>query len=388
MKTKRTPKIIAICVSLALTGPAFAQLIPLGPETRADLGPLAFPNCPQVVGKADRSFFVAWTEGDEVLGRRFNILGAPASGEISLDEGTAAGKTPFDLRLQQRPGFGEIAVWSTRDGSDPIRFDRWTPATGADLLGAPSYVDEAFPRRVGGYIGVWNGRRPNSLVATLLSESGTPSFPAFRRVEGAPSVFPFLDFAQAVDGSFTALWSDIGRDRFLLQRYGPTARPLGPPVVAIDDPSASAVYFASSQNGRTAVAWVDYDLSGGGVAGDLFIRFFGPNGQPTSAPQLVASVTNPGLSFNPEAIALDRQGRALLVWSQLDNDPPIEAYQVQLWAPTGAESPVLDLGAGTIRVGTPFCASATSAGRAWAVVWRAQAAEGEAIYVRRFFTGL
>lgn len=388
MKIKIAPRIFtALCLSLTLSGPALAQLVPLGPETRADLGPLAFPNCPQVVGKADRSFFVAWTEADEVLGRRFNILGAPASGEISLDEGTAAGESPFDLRLQQRPGIGEIAVWSTRDGSDPIRFDRWTPATGADRLDAPSYVDEAFPRRVEGYIGVWNGSRPNSLVAALLSESGDPSFPAFRRVEGAPGVFPFLDFAQAVDGSFAALWSDITRDRSLIQRYGPTARPLGPPVVAIDDPTAGAVYFASSQNGRTAVAWTKYAPSSG-VEGEIFIRFFGTDGRPTSGPQLVATVTNPGLSFNPEAIALDRQGRALLVWSQLDNDPLIESYKVQLWTPAGAASPVLDLGVGTIRVGTPFCASATSAGRAWAVVWRAQAAEGEAIYVRRFFTGL
>ena len=91
-------------------------------------------------------------------------------------------------------------------------------------------------------------------------------------------------------------------------------------------------------------------------------------------------------SFFPDAIGMDRLGRALLVWSLVDLDGPFnEAYTVQLWGPGGAASPPLNLGASPLLVGVPFCASVAAAGRTWVVAWRSMLPTGaETIFVRRF----
>jgi hypothetical protein len=381
--------------------PAGAQLAPLGPETVVVSGTSLGVQCPQVIGHADRSFTVVWQQtpvesASSLVAQRFNGAGSPVGGPIDVDAGTLVGRVPFDIAVENRGALGDIVTWTSvpEGSSNPSqRFDsRVLSAAAPTRIGAPSYVSQLFPRRTGGYLAAWPTARGESCSFALLNAAGRLASPT-RRIDGTGSSGRHCleSAAQALDGSFALDWFTISRaTKVPLQRFGADARPLNAPVEAVEDGNAAGVLLASAPDGRTAMTWVNYGSDPSGLTGTIRVRFFTAAGVPTGPALNVATPPDPPVNgFNPDAIGMDRLGRALLVWNLLDlDDPFVEAYTVQLWGPGGAASPPLSLGADPVRVGVPFCASVAAAGRTWVVAWRSMVPEtgAETIFVRRFIS--
>ncbi len=379
------------------TLPAGAQLVPLGPETIVVSGTSLGVQCPQVIGHADRSFTVVWPQtpvesATSLVAQRFNGTGSPVGGPIDVDAGGLAGRYLYTVAVENRGALGDIAVWSSSVNGlpDSLHFNGRVLSAGAPArIGAPSYVSQLFPRRTGGYLAVWPAERGNFCSYALLDAAGRLASPP-RRLNGAFPSYYCVDSAHALDSTFAVGWFTASTETtLLLQRFGANARPLGAPVEVVEDGNEGGARLASSPDGRTAVTWGSYGAaSPGGPIATIHLRFFTAGGVPTGPALNVATPPDPPVSsFYPDAIGMDRLGRALLVWSLVDLDGPFnEAYTVQLWGPDGAASPPLNLGASPLSVGVPFCASVAAAGRTWVVAWRSMVPEtgAETIFVRRF----
>jgi hypothetical protein len=375
--------------------PAGAQLVPLGPETIVVSGNSLGVQCPQVIGHADRSFTVVWPQtpvesASSLVAQRFDGTGSPVGGPIDVDAGGLAGRFLYEVAAENRGARGDIVVWSSfQEGLPDPRFNSRVLSAGAPVrVGTPSYVRQLFPRRTGGYLAAWPSARGESCSFALLNDAGRLASPT-RRLDGTGSSGHCLDSAQALDGSFALDWITISaRSTILLQRFGANANPLGSPVEVVDSGTAAGYRLASSPDGHTAVTSTDFEIApSGGLNGTIRIRFFTAAGVPAGPTLNVATPPDPPVSsFSPDAIGMDRLGRALLVWSLVDLVGPFnEAYTVQLWGPGGPASPPLSLGASPVLVGVPFCASVAAAGRTWVVTWRAMLPTGaDTIFVRRF----
>jgi hypothetical protein len=374
MKGLLKPSVLGLLLLAPLSAlPAGAQLAPLGPETVVVSDGRNIDYCPEVIGHADRSFTVVWTErpgGEAFLLRaqRFDGTGTRVGKPIRVDPG-GLGRSLISTAAQGRGALGDIVVWHVAAPGNPAsRFEERVLSAGApSQVTTPAFVDQLFPRAVGGYLGTWSTTQGTSLE--LLDAAGRPSGPVVR-FNGA-----YVSVAQALDGSFAVAASDDTiSGRLVVQRFGASAKPLGAPVKF--DGVAEA-HIASAPDGRAALSWIDYGAYARDTSSSVRLQFLNPNGTPAGSVQEVVT-PSAGVYFTPE-MAMDRSGRALLVWSG-------NAQTIQLWSPEGAASPPLDLAASPIETGRGvFCASAAAAGRTWVVAWWALLPTGEpAIFVRRF----
>jgi hypothetical protein len=399
---KNPSKLSALAVALLsslLAGPARAQLDPLGPETVVVSGSsseLAL-QCPQVIGHADRSFTVVWSQAPEstsqsILAQRFDGTGAPLGAPIDVDAGGLTGRFLFEVQAQNRGTLGDIVTWSsflTAPAGSTWRFDSRLLASAAPArVATPSYVRQLFPRSTGGYVGVWPVTK--GCAFALLDASGRLTGPS-SRISGATPNLQCVEAAQATDGSFALDWYrpiPLGTNRS--RRFGASGKPLGPESGPADG-IAGEIQLASAPDGRTVLAWIDFDPKPGGLKGPLRAQFFTAAGQPAGPAATLDTPTPPfsgGTSFGPDAVAMDRLGRALIVWAfdSFDASHP-SRFNLQLRTPAGAASPVLDLSVSPIQARGDFCAAAAAAGRTWVVAWRTLLPTGdEAILVRRFFS--
>ncbi len=321
----------------------------------------------------------------------FNGAGSPLGATIDIDEGRLLTLGLNALEVQNRPGQGDLVFWTSSLGDDNLRHDSRVvfPSVGPPVrLRTPAYVTRVSPRRTGGYVGAWASNR-GIFSLTALDGAGRPVGGSVR-VNRTPAQVSFLDVVHAADGSLMVLWFTPTPARMLMRRFGADLRPLGPETAVAEEGSTNAVRVASAPDGRTAITWIDYRIANG-VAGTIYVRFFERDGTPAAAPQPVFTVPveEGGLSFHPEAIAVDRLGRALIVWNEIGTSGGTrELYRVQLWSLAGPLSEALDLGDFALSTNTPFCAYAASAGRSWVVAFRAAGPGGinDALYARRFFS--
>jgi hypothetical protein len=398
---KNSTRLAAVGILLLaslLARPAGAQLTPLGPETVVVSDSELALECPQVIGHADRSFTVIWSRAPEatsqsILAQRFDGTGAPVGALIDVDAGGLTGRYLFEIQAQNRGALGDIVTWSSflvSPAGPTFRFDsRLLAAAAPARVPVPPYLTQLFPRSLGGYVGVWPVK--NGCAFALLDAGGRLTGPS-SRLSGATPNLQCVEAAQATDGSFALDWYrpiPLGTNRS--RRFSASAKPLGPETGPADG-IAGDTRLASAPDGRTALAWIDFDPKPGGLKGPLRAQFFTAAGQPAGPPATLDAPTQPatgGTSFGPDAIAMDRLGRALIVWDfqapYQAPSPPHSRFSLQLRTPAGAASPVLDLGASPIQSLGPFCAGAAAAGRTWVVAWRAKLANGDlAIFVRRF----
>jgi hypothetical protein len=376
MKSSLKPPVLGLLLLAPLSVlPVGAQLAPLGPETVVVSDGRNIDYCSRIIGHADRSFTVVWTErpgGDAfaLRAQRFDGTGTRVGKPIRVDAGSRASRVLISTAAQARGALGDIVVWlsylETPEHTASLFEERVLSAGAPSTVTTPAFVDRLFPRPVGGYLGTW----PTTLGTTsceLLDAAGHPASPVVR-LKGA-----YVSVAQALDGSFAVAAFDntIPGGRLVVQRFGASAKPLGAPVTFTGYADAQ---IASAPDGRTALSWVDYDPNPSKVR----LQFFNPNGTPAGSVQEVAP-PSAGVYSAPE-MAMDRSGRALLVWTSA------AAHVVQLWSPEGAASPPLDLAASPIELGRgSFCVSAAAAGRDWVVAWWGLLPTGEpAIFVRRF----
>ncbi len=392
---KTTTRLLPILLTVLLTSlaaaPAAAQLVPLGPEFQVSQVNPNFQSCPRVAGRGDRGFTVAWSTGTRIEARVFNGAGSPLGPTINVDEGRLTTLGLQNLEVQNRPGQGDLVFWTSNLGNDVLRHDSRAvfPSVGPLVrLRTPAYITRVSPRRTGGYVGAWASNR-GIFFLTALDGAGRPVGGSVR-VNRTPAQVSFLEVVHAADGSLTALWFTPTPARLLLRRFGADLRPLGPEIEVEEEGTTNAVYVASAPDGRTAVTWVEFNIVNG-VAGTIYVRFFEPDGTPASAPQAVFTVPpdEGGDNFLPEAIAVDRQGRALIVWNRVAAARAIKEYRVQLWSLAGPLSEAMDLVEDVpLSTHTPFCVDAASAGRSWVVTFRAVARGhvSDALYARRFFS--
>ncbi|HEY0555804.1 MAG TPA: hypothetical protein VGG20_16235, partial [Thermoanaerobaculia bacterium] len=291
-----------------------------------------------------------------------------------------------------RGALGDIVTWSSyaSAGSDlNWRFDsRVLSAAAPARVATPPYVRQLFPRNVGGYLGTWSTMNGNACSLAVFDANGHLASPTVRIERTNPNI-QCLQAAQAGDGSFTVdLFHTTPSRTYRLQRFGPTAQPLGPETRL--EASADLPILASAPDGRTALAFVDFANGPAGFTGPLRTQFFGADGRPVGPPITVNTPPRPAVTFAPAAVAMDRLGRELIVWEFLASNPPVERYTFQLLTPAGAAQPMFLLGAEPLHAtdpANPFCAAAAAAGRTWVVAWRAMQPDGtEAIFVRRFFS--
>ena len=370
--------------------PAGAQLTPLGPETVVAAGNELGLQCPQVIGHADRSFSVVWTQNPDVdqysiLAQRFDGAGVPRGGRIDVDAGSLQHRRLALTQVANRGALGDIVTWSSAPVGSPdtLRFDsRVLSAPAPARITTPPYMHRLFPRTAGGYLGIWAAR--NACSFALLDAKGHPEGPA-ARIDGSSTDFYCAAATPSADGSFTLDWyHPNGTPSYRFRRFGPTARPLGPESSVADLHPGSGISVASGPDGRTALAWALYADSPPGVRGSLRAQFFGADGRPASSAFTVETTSTSPSAYFPDAVAMDRQGRALILWEFLGFDPAVERHVLQLQTPVGAASPILDLGDQPVTASV-FCASIATAGRTWVIAWRAFLPDvGEAIYVRRF----
>ncbi|HEY0557302.1 MAG TPA: hypothetical protein VGG20_23805, partial [Thermoanaerobaculia bacterium] len=337
----------ALCLASLLARPAAAQLVPLGPEIVVAAGNELGLQCPQVLGHADRSFSVVWTQNPQVdqysiVAQRFDGAGTPQGGRIDVDAGSLQHRRWAETQAANRGALGDIVTWSSYLPSSPdtmVRFDsRVLSAPAPARVVTPSYVHRLFPRTGGGYLGSWAAR--NACSFALLDAKGHPASPAVR-LDGSYPDFFCVQATQAANGSFTVDWyhpNGAPSDRF--RRFGPAARPLGPESRPEDvDPASISV--ASAPDGRIALAWARSEYDQQGAIGPLRTQFFGADGRPLGPAMTVDTPATPAASYFQDAVAMDRQGRALILWHFLAFDPFVERYSLQLQTPAGSASPVL-----------------------------------------------
>ena len=396
-RSRRPALEATLLLVLALAAaPAAAQLVPLGPPVRVNPGDF-HDNCPEIQGRGDRSFVVVWPRtiagvGEELLGQRFDGAGAPVGGIVDLDAGTLVSRGFPIVRTTVRPG-GEIVLWRAFfPNSLTARWDRYDFGGGGGpvRIFPPRYVQELFPLPNGGFVALWPTARGTFWTAALLDASGRRVGRELRVNEtraNATGLLPFIEVAAAADSSFAALWLDADpANQIMLRRFAANGAPLGPEV-PIAGSEARGFSLASAPDGRTAVLWVVWENSPqGGLGGTVFVRFFDPSGAPASAPLEVASLPPVGgVSLSSDAIALDRFGRAGILWSELDPAAGVDRHSLQLWGPDGPESERIDLD----RAARPFCSAVTAAGRVWAVAVLARdvvdGSDQDGIFVHRFF---
>ena len=103
-----------------------------------------------------------------------------------------------------------------------------------------------------------------------------------------------------------------------------------------------------------------------GFTSPLRTQFFGADGRPAGPAMTVDTPPMPAVTFVPEAVAMDRLGRELILWEFLAANPAAERYTLQLRTQAGAASPILELGEIPVHASdpaNPFCATVASAGR-------------------------
>lgn len=374
---------------LPLAAPSAAQLVPMGPEFRVDEG-VGHRRCPAVAGRGDRGFTVVWGTEQPLHARSYNGAGAPLGGVIDVAAGRLGRHQVNDVTIENRPGQGDLVLWTSSETiRNRFRIENRVvfPALGpASSVQPPRYINSVSPRRTGGFIGTWHGRR--GWLASALDSSGRLVGQPVR-VSSRPA-FGFRALAHAVDGSFAMVWADDAGVR--LRRFGADLRPLGAEVEAVPPRrDLSRILLAGGPDGRAAVAWSETDHSDGSL--DTYVRFFRPDGTPESGQLLVSTgLLATGVSLL-ETLAMNSQGRALLVWTGFPagGSSIPERVSVQLWSPAGAASEVMDLASEPIEASAfPFfCVDAAAAGRAFVVAWLADDAPGsatKAIYARRFFS--
>src|ERR1700712_931988 len=181
------PSIGALCLASLLAPPAAAQLVPLGPETVVAVGNELGLQCPQVIGHADRSFTVVWTENPQVdqfsiVAQRYDGTGAPQGGRIDVDSGSLQHRRWAESWVASRGALGDIVTWSSYPAISSgfsFRFDsRILSAPAPVRIAAPSYVHRLFPRTGGGYLGTWGTTNACSLA--ILDANGHLATPAMR----------------------------------------------------------------------------------------------------------------------------------------------------------------------------------------------------------------
>lgn len=303
-----------LLLTLLLSLPLQAQLVPAGPELRVDTGDGRNPIHVDVSMAPDGSYLVVWAyyqdysswscDPGAIYGRRFDREGRPVAPPFVVARLT--GSCVEDLRLGPLVDGRRLLVWKNAYGKY---------------------------------------HTPDLLVASISSD----------RVKRLKRKFSAASTAAVIplrSGNLLAAYhTPYARQSDLRgQRFDAAGRAMGQPFVIARDPGEIyGVDAAETLGSDLAVAWISYDGDTGRAA--LLARTLRANGNPTRGIFQVNG--EPGFEFSRPRIESEAAGGFAITWSSgdLESTEPGPRVRAKLYQPNGTpRSPELNLTQGGYRI--------------------------------------
>ena len=336
-----------------------------GPEERVNLERRSMQRNPSVAIGRDGDAWFAWesflqdgdrgavisrSDGDE---RIVNAVTAGDQSEVVVDRLTDGRGVAAWTTTAQGQTAGRIAVRifdeQGNSASEEIVVD--TPAAGGDHLPVLAASGD------GGFYTAWarvdESGASSDIFARRFDAEGRPRSPAFPVNEpGAPSIEPSISVDD--EGCLIVAWLRLDETTdydVLFRRFGPGGEPLGPEKPASVETAGwqSGAAVSTAGNGFV-VAWNSF--TNGGLAADIYARFFGDEGEPLTG-DIRVNRESGGIRTLPEATGVRRiagggDGRIAFVWEGDSGEGDHSAVNVTLLLPV-PEHPAGDLLSGIRR---------------------------------------
>jgi hypothetical protein len=394
--------LLAALPLLVATPPSAAQPTPLGPEVGLDTEPGFYSRAPILAGRRDGTFGLAWarypsTSSDPTfvgaVGNRGGLVSAP------VDFGTGDFRTRV-TDFVTVPG-GYRALWEAPAASGGVAL----MSTDLGLDGAPRGVARRLaranetqwvPRPRGGYVTWWAGE--HGLSVQLVGEDGT----AASQVVRLP--IPEVIIAWVLherDSSFVLVYEQIGGpdpevvyQGLKAQRFDAAGRALGKSFRLLPPPGGDRVPYyrvALGVDGTLAVVSSIAD-SPADSPHSVTLRAFTTRGVPLGPSVALTSAADDASEMSyPHAVAVDPNGRVLVVWAKVASRYSPSA-RARLFTRTGVPlGPAFELPTSASGPHVAIVsASVDWAGDAWLISWIGSTDpigdEGTTmqVYVRRF----
>jgi hypothetical protein len=373
-----------------------AQLVPAGPEVRADTLANYFPDCPHLAVADDRSFEIVWDYdgiGDYFIhGRHFDPAGEPTDpAQLQLGpSGSFDNYNKVDFVTALPNGFQVfITNFDAIFEHPPVDFRQRLDLAGSPA-GPPEMLKLGTLPAVGPtgtlYVPSYQAR-PENLAIQQVAADGTAQG---RRIvlNSRPIVQPsFLQIAPQHGGNFVAAWSGLSvekRPRQVLRaRIVRQGVPFGQDfdINSLTGGHAGVPPFlggplvaSSPSTGSFAVVWTVADAAGNT---SIHLRFFDATGKPLTPETVAVPSAKPVFLVSA---ALDDAGHLLLLWQ-----PPLAGvlrariFTAAGGAPLGAAFQLED-------VSDYYCGNVAWAGDSWLITWLALDDGGKHAVVWRRFT--
>ncbi len=278
------------------------------------------------------NFIVAWV-GDGIVGRRFNAAGAPQGGEFPVSTATS-GMEAFPKVA--RNGAGDfVVVWQAFDGLGMTRgvvgrrFDPLGVPQGGEITVSTSTAAGGPPgvamNASGNFSAAWSSAEDGSLEGVSgqrFDDTGSPiggEFPVNAFTTGAQ-----LDPSIGMDaaGRFVVAWASGSEDGsgsgIFGRRFDAAGLPLDDGfainVVTADDQLRPRLAMSSS--GTFVVAWTSLLEDGSGYG--VFGRHYDSAGRPVGT-ELQLNEYTAGGQARPE-VSLNDAGRFVVAWTDYSQD--------------------------------------------------------------------
>jgi len=311
---------VAVALGLLLTPRWILAGDPLG-DFPIDADSLLSQFSPAAVFDGGGNLLVLWWgfphDRGSLLSRRFSAdyepLGEPLiSGDDAYPQSVAADRTGFTL----------ISSDSAGESITSSRLDRNGAEAGESFpLGNLYFPRVASDGGRGSTVAVGTG--PAGVLAVPLN-AGRPAGKPIQVSADPKADAP--DVAMAADGRFVVIWTK-GRAIFG-QRYTASGSPLGSPFwVGSFDRSGNFPTdprIAGAADGRFVVAWP--------YGEKLFLRLYGPNGEPLTGPLVVTE--DPYTYFQLISVTMNAAGEILVGWDTFTDDATPE-IRGRFYGPSG-----------------------------------------------------
>ncbi len=279
-------------------------------------------------------------DGSGIFGQRWNAAGVQQGGEFLINATTLGNQSLPAVGADNGGNF--VVVWSgegpgdaagifarlyTVAGSprgDEIAINTTTADTQSD---ADVAVDNG-----GDFIVVWSGAGPadvQGIYARVFNSNGTPASSEIQVNVDTTGVQSRPTVATDSNGDFVVVWESMsagGDWDIFFQRFSRSGSAQGGPVRAHAATAGAQRNPAVSRasNGSFVVVWE------GDSAGDhdIFMRYFGPSGNPQSAETRANSTTRG--DQRDACIDLDGGGEFIVVWASDDDSTASFDWNIRL----------------------------------------------------------
>jgi hypothetical protein len=384
--------------------PTPQALVASGPEFQVNVSTLGYQYGGDVGMDANGNFVAVWQDGGtaSVIGRRFDDVGAPLSGEFVIAP-LAVGDYLVTPRVAVAPSGDFVVVWVQYNDIFARRYDSLGGAlgtsfevnTGVGNLYSPDVASDAD----GNFVVVWYYSDFTSIEAQRFDSGGMPLGTEFQvntyteGDRGHPAVA-----TQQATGDFAVVWADLsGLDgdsggvfgqrfasdgstqgtEFQVNTY--TYGSQGDPAAAVDGP------------GNFVVAWTGgfYGFDQDGNYAGVFAQRFDSGGAATGTEFQVNTYTPQNQAY--PAVAVGGAGDFVIVWQSGGDSPGNDGSFAGVSGqhfdsdgmPLGTEFQV-----NTYTPGSQYGAAIAASGPDFAVVWQSQDEDGSqvGIFGQRFVT--